>query len=102
MCQRVYSFLVVFVLMFHVSVIAQKNSPAQNDSTTLNFTRLADTYPLNLNIVHPGFYSKGLGFFCRKELLFEKNTSIPLRFRLGSLEYTNYLEQKPNARKNNF
>ena len=102
MGQRVYSFLVVFVLMFHTSVIAQENSPAKTDSTTFTFTRLAGTYPLKLNIVHPGFYSKSLGFFCKKELLFEKNTSIPLRVRLGSLEYTNYLERKPNARKNNF
>lgn len=50
------------------------------------------------SIVPADFYSSRLSFFCRTEWKLEKATSLPLRFRLGSLQYTDYLEQKPNAR----
>jgi hypothetical protein len=44
-------------------------------------------------------YTQSLGVLCKAEYQFQKTTSIPLRLRLGSLDYTNYLEQKPNALK---
>ena len=39
-------------------------------------------------------YIKGFGFFCKKEMQIEKSLKLPLRFRLGSLEQCNILEQK--------
>ena len=46
-----------------------------------------------------GYFHDNLAFFCRVENRLEKITQVPLRFRLGSLAYTDYLEQKPNAVK---
>lgn len=53
----------------------------------------------HLNYLPGNYYCDNLSFFCRKEYQFEKTTRVSLRFRLGSLEYTDYLEKKPNAQK---
>jgi hypothetical protein len=56
----------------------------------------AYTTPLFLRTapILPDLYTRNFGFFCRRELQFEKSTKLPLRFRLGSLEYCNFLEAK--------
>ena len=119
MVQRLYSFLVVFLLIFSGEIFGQENltdfsvlkpleankykkfMPSQfklpvNKYLGYNDCTLGQTHIL-LNILPASFYSKNLGFICKKELQLDKVIAIPLRFRLGSLAYVNFLEQKPNA-----
>jgi len=85
--------------MSHRSFI--KNNALNGQKRALNpipFSLFTSAFcPVLTTQVTQDFYSQHLSFFCRKELQIEKATTIPLRFRLGSLAYTNYLEQKPNS-----
>lgn len=72
-------------------------------ASQLNLRAVKDTVE-KPNFLHPlpqNFYNQGLGFFCRKENQLQKLTSLPIYIRLGSKEYVDYLERKPNALKRN-
>ena len=49
--------------------------------------------------ISPALYTQHFGFFCRKELQLEKAIKLPVRFRLGSLDYVNSLEHEGSKRK---
>jgi hypothetical protein len=67
------------------------------NNTTLPAWKGIGAYQASCSVIGADYYTRNFGFFCKKELQFEKATKIPLRFRLGSLQYNDYLEQKPNA-----
>ena len=74
---------------FHQSLLSNKRSFF---NTGMVFQQQRSTIVLPAN-----FSCTQLGFFCKKEMKFESATKIPLRLRLGSLQYNDWLEGKKNA-----
>jgi len=119
--QRICKIIVVFILVGVSKIQAQVKMPIflPNSTvlTTINgksilasplagLSRTTDSLiPLKLTgtglastpgttPLKPGFYVDQLKGFCKIEWQVEKRFNLPLRFRLGSLDYTNALEGK--------
>jgi hypothetical protein len=56
--------------------------------------RKVDSVYRFLTLLPENFATCQYGFFCKQELKLEKEIKVPIKFRLGSIEYTNWLEGK--------
>ena len=52
---------------------------------------------ISIKVLPQNFYKQNLGFFCKKEVQIQQAIKLPLYFRLGSKQHTDYLERKPNS-----
>lgn len=68
-------------------------------ASQLHFKRPADTVAKKISFkpLPQNFYNQHLGYFCKKEIRLQKITSLPVYIRLGSKDFVDYLERKPNA-----
>ena len=92
-------------MIFVAKVAFSQNSPTvngyyfikKNDSLPLCITANFSKSIVNIKVVPADFYSSQLGFFCKKEWKLESATKLPFRFRLGSIQYCDWLEGKRGA-----
>lgn len=95
--------ILIFCMIFVVNALsAQQISPKFNvDKPFRPLDKMgsrhsfAQVYP---HYVVPGNFSlQKMSFFCRQEKRWENLTGVPFKFRLGSVQYVDWLEQKPNS-----
>lgn len=73
--------------------LTQKTVPQFPKTLTLPQNSKKNQKNIFLNI-SPSAATQGYGFFCRAELKTDAVLKIPVRFRLGSLPYCDYMEGK--------
>ena len=90
--KNIHLLIAVLLTISNYCVGQEKIPPAK----TLVFTSSLYTAPTNKSTVsvRPDFISTRQGYVCRQEWKFEKKTGLPIRVRLGSLDYVNKMEGK--------
>ena len=96
--KRIFALIVKFILCTSI-IHAQNSVDSSKEKTYTSFASFSKNIflkpPLPKSL--PGnFYAKQLPFFCSKELQVQKTVGIPVKFRLGSVEYCDKLEGKNN------
>ena len=86
-------------LLFSVSLLHAQNVRDTAKQNHIYYFSPYNNIPFtrNINVRNPlpgNFYAKQLPFFCNKELQIQKVTSIPIKFRLSTVEYCDKLEGK--------
>lgn len=85
--------IIVSLFIFSKAVAQNSDSTGINRRPTL-FFRDSLNFMRKIDVIAPNFYSKNLPFFCDKELKMQKVTKIPVKIRVGSVDYVNKLEGK--------
>lgn len=120
MRQRISHFLVVLLLMFSGKIFGQNMVASGLSLNYMSYQKRVETFKpkfsprlvlgysdctprheqfLRVNPVASSYYTNSLGLICLTELKLDKITPLPIRLRLGSLEYVNWMEQKPNSKQ---
>ena len=95
--------ILIFCMIFvETPVFSQENSFKLNAVKDFNNYKRLQTSPLRSRfytypIIPANFYVKNLEFFCKQELKLESALKVPFKFRLGSLNYCDWMEGKKNA-----
>lgn len=76
---------IIFAYTFPQPVFYHKIAHINNSTAPLLY---AYTFDWSAN------YINHLGFFCKVELKIENKTQLPVKFRLGTVQYVDQLEQK--------
>lgn len=77
---------------------SQKSTPQLPKLSLAPQNLVAFKKNISLNIT-PSTATQSFGFFCRAELKTDAAFKVPVRFRLGSLQYCDYMEGKTRMYK---